>query len=91
MAPKTSMHDMHSVSHIGRLEQTLTVSFGHQSAWCGVMPADTFMYVVKQIPAFFLRYAILEDSTGASLVELPIDDDVCFGAMHDVSRLLLVL
>jgi hypothetical protein len=52
-----------------------------------VVPADSFMDFSKESDSIFLRYAPLEHSCGAALVELPIDYREGLGAPHDLAAM----
>jgi hypothetical protein len=49
-----------------------------------MMPAGSFMDLLKEGDSVFLRYAPLEDPCGAMLVEFSVDYHEGLGAPHDL-------
>jgi hypothetical protein len=50
-----------------------------------MVPAGSFVDVSKESDSIFERYASLENSCGATLVELSLDYCKGLGASHDLS------
>jgi hypothetical protein len=52
-----------------------------------MMPAGSFMNLSKEGDSVFLRYAPLEDTCSATLVEFSVDYREGLGVSHDLSMM----
>jgi hypothetical protein len=52
-----------------------------------MMPAGSFMNILKEGDSIFRRYALLEDPCGAALVKFSIHYRESLGTSHDLSMM----
>jgi hypothetical protein len=60
-------------------------SLGDEGSTAGVMPTGSFMNVPEESDSILWRYAPLENSCHAALVEFPVDYREGLGALYDLS------
>jgi hypothetical protein len=58
-----------------------------ESSTAGMMPAGSFMNLLKEGYSVFLRYAPLENTCSATLVEFSVDYREGLGAPYDLSTM----
>jgi hypothetical protein len=62
-------------------------SLGDEGSTAGMMPAGSFMDILKKGDPVFRCYASLENPCGAVLVELSVDYREGLGTLHDLSTM----
>ena len=90
LATFASLHDLRGVGDCNWPVETLPKRITHEGAWRRVMATYSGMDVSKHLPTFGNGDAMLQDSRGAALVQLPVDHNERLGPPSDASRLSAV-